>query len=364
MPASLPHRPLAGFSLVELLVALTLLSVVVVGGFFFFNTVQTGFLEQAGNSNKVRQARANADALFVAFHDNSSFTAAAVSTWPEISTDNDTEISLTSIWGDAGWVDDNGSYRCRVLAVDNDSSSFTVDADCYGDLGIADSDLADALTSNPLPTALIIGASHGCIVSSASTVAGETEFTVSDANCLNDAGGVMVRADAASGAGVVFPRLAIQGQNRASLLESAYFDHFGDNRSGAGLYFGVEEIWRDSSSTRFSLESSASEDNFTSAWANIDDFNDTNALSLINPRGLSGFTLLVEALSADTQVATSNTGTAAAASLFRENQTASALATFLNSLHARRTSTGDAVIRFHLGSGDFVWTRDLRLVIN
>ena len=49
----------AGFSLIELLVALSLLSLVVTGGFFFFNSVQTGYLIEAGKANTVRQASAS-----------------------------------------------------------------------------------------------------------------------------------------------------------------------------------------------------------------------------------------------------------------------------------------------------------------
>lgn len=357
------HSRLPGFSLVELVVALSLLSIVLIGGFFFFNTIQTGYLEQASSTNEIRTTRNNADTLFIAFHDNSSMVTPAVTAWPDNTSDNDTVLNLTGLWEDNSFLDDNGSYACRVKALDTNIPEFTIDADCYGDLVITEAELEDGLTGNPLPTALIIGASHGCIVTEVDTVLSDTTITVSNSNCLTDASGSDVSANASSGAGVVFPRFTANGQSKSDLLQTAYFDHFGDNRSGAGLYFGVEETYRDNTSTQYSITSSAAGDNFTSAWTNIDDFASSNALSVINPRSHSGFTIKVEALSSDTTVATSSAGTGSSALHFRSDQTLTALRNFLNNLHVRRTSSGDAIMRFHLGAGDFVWIRDLRLVL-
>ena len=273
-------------------------------------------------------------------------------------------MTLTCIWGDNPWLDDNGSYRCRITGIDVSPPAFTIKAGCHDGLGLSAADLNTALSGNGLPGVVLTGASHGCIVTSVTAISDETRLAVEDANCLSDADDALLRADAASGAGVILPRFSVRGQNRASLLKTVYFDHFGDTRSGAGLYFGVEESCRDDTASQSTIRSSANTDNFTSTWASINDFDAANALNLINPRGLSGFTVLVEALSDDTALATSNTGTGQASVLVRQNLNAAGLSSFLDSLHARRTSAGDAVMRFHLGSGDFVWIRDLRLVLD
>ena len=49
----------SGFSLIELLVAISLLSIVLAGGFFFFNMIQQGYLREAGYSNQVRAAKSS-----------------------------------------------------------------------------------------------------------------------------------------------------------------------------------------------------------------------------------------------------------------------------------------------------------------
>lgn len=362
MPAPRP----SGFSLVELLVAISLLSIVLLGGFFFFNNVQNGFLREAGFSNQVRAAKSTADTMFVNFHDNASFTAAGNPNWPQddaLTDDNESHFALTAIWDDNDWLDDNGSYHCRLTALDTAVPSFTIATDCHDDEGVTPAALENGLVGD-MPSVILVGASEACIISQVSASGGNSELTVANQNCLSDQNGTALRTDASSGSGVIFPRFISRGARRASILTTVYFDHFGVDRNSAGLYFGVEEIYRDNASSLAEIASGRSEDNFSADWVNIDDFNETGALALVNPRGLSNFSLFVEALSSGTSIARDDGGTTAETPLFRGNLTQASLRTLLNSLHVSRPGETEATLRFHLGAGDMIWQRDLRLTLD
>lgn len=354
-----------GFSLVELLVAISLLSIVLLGGFAIFNMLQENYLREAGTSNTVKTARSNADTLFIRFHDNASFNAGTVSAWPQDdndTADNETDFTLTSLWGDANWLDDNGSFQCRITAIDTLTPSFSVSRSCYTDQGVTTATLENALTAMAIPTVVINGASHGCIIQSI-TDAATAVFTVADNNCLSDADGTTLTAGN-DGAGVIFPRFAVNGLGRSDILNSLYFDHFGVEREGAAIYFGIEDTYRETNGRRYAITSDSS-DNFTNSWVKIHDFNDTNALDLINIRDQSHLTLIVETLdNADTgsTLSLSSAGTDSFTRRIFLNRSDDNISATLKSLYVNAPSaTGQVDLRFTLGGGAMTWSRDLRL---
>ena len=359
-----------GFSLVELLVAISLLSIVLIGGFAIFNLMQENYLREAGTSNHVKTARSNADTLLVNFHDNTGFHADNISTWPEDdpdTADNETDFTLTTLWGDANWLDDNGRFHCRLEAIDTSAPSFSIDRDCYTDQGLTTATLEDALTISAMPTVLLIGASHGCIITAIND-ADPAVFSVQDNNCLSDANDTSLAIDGANddGAGVIIPRFSANGIGKASILNGFYFDHFGVQRDGAGIYFGIEESFRGDDAVIYTITGTSS-DNFTTSWVNIHDFNDRNSLDLINIRDLGQFHLTVESLdSTDTSAALSlnNAGSNSFTRRSFINRSFDNMSAVLEALHINAPSASDQVdIRFTLGGGNMVWSRDLRLRI-
>ena len=358
----------AGFSLIELLVAISLLSIVLLGGFTIFNTIQENYLREAGSSNHVREARSNADTLFITFHDNTSFSAASTSQWPADdggTDDNESTFDLVSLWGTANWLDDNGSYFCRLTALDAAASSFSTTSACYTDRGVSEASLRDELVKKNLPNVVLVGGSHTCIVTEAVTTSGTTSFTVLDDNCLSDASGTTLPTGA-DGAGVIFPRFAMNGARNVEVMSTLFYDHVGAERSGVGIYFGLESTWRDNSSTRYTVRGTGS-DNFTNSWVNIHDFNERNALTLNNPRGQDNMTLKVEVLdqlSSNGLLSLNAAGTGSSTSKHFYNRSADNISATLQTLHINATSATDTVdMRFTIGAGFMVWTRDLRLVI-
>ena len=164
-------RNLKGFSLIELLVAISLLSIVMIGGFAIFNLIQENYLREAGRTNQVRDARSDADTFFINFHDNTSFNASSISAWPvddPATTDNETNFAITALWGNDNWIDASGDYECRLTGLDTTLNTFDVTTTCFTDRGVTQTALKDALTASPLPSVILVGASHPCIITDAS----------------------------------------------------------------------------------------------------------------------------------------------------------------------------------------------------
>lgn len=371
MAFHLSRRPViitAGFSLIELLVAISLLSIVLIGGFTIFNTIQENYLREAGTSNQVRLARANADTLFISFHDNTSFNAASTSHWPiddPLTEDNESDFTLTSLWGTANWLDDNGSFYCRLTAIDSVAKSFSVTSSCYTDRGVTTDVMHDALIASELPSVILIGASHGCIITGATTTSGTTDFSILDNNCLSDASSNSLPTGT-RGAGVIFPRFAMDGVGDVSVLSTLFYDHIGVSRNGAGIYFGLEQTWRGTNATRYTV-TGTSTDNFTSSWVNIHRFNERNTLTLNNPRSLDNMSLVVEVqddLLNDGVLSLNSSGGDNATTKSFFNRSADNISATLQTLFIKAPSATDTVdIRFTVGAGNIVWSRELRLNI-
>ena len=355
----------SGFSLIELLVAISLMSIVMIGGFAIFNLIQENYLREAGRTNQVREARSDADMLFINFHDNASFNASTISAWPvddPLTQDNETNFSLTSLWGNNGWIGGDGDYECRLTAIDTTLNTFDLTSTCFTSQGITQTELKDALIATPLPSVILVGASHPCIITDASGST-TTTFDVQNDNCLTDAGGSAL-ATGSTGAGVIFPRFVANGSGNADILNSLYYDHFGVERSGAGIYFGLEETWRQNSSTLYEVVGDSS-DNFKSTWTNIHDFNERNALTLNNPRDIDNMSLIVEVTDNDVtngRLSLNAAGTSNTISKSFLNRSDDNISSTLQSLHVRAPNATDKVdILFTLIAGDMVWSRTLRL---
>ena len=354
-----------GFSLIELLVAISLLSIVLIGGFAIFNLIQENYLREAGRTNQVREARSDADTLFINFHDNVSFNASSVTAWPiddPATNDNETNFSLTALWGNDGWINGDGDYECRLTAIDTTLNTFGLTSTCFTDKGVTQTALKDALVATPLPSVILVGASHPCIITDASGST-TTTFDVQNGNCLTDAGGTDLPTGS-TGAGVIFPRFVTNGVGNADILSSLYYDHFGVEKDGAGIYFGLEETWRTSSATLYEVIGDNT-DNFTSSWVNIHDFNERNTLTLNNPRDIDNMSLIVEVTDNDVtngRISLNAAGTSNTVSKSFLNQTDDNISTTLQALHIRAPNATDKVdILFTLVAGDMVWSRTLQL---
>jgi prepilin-type N-terminal cleavage/methylation domain-containing protein len=366
MHRSISGKIKSGFSLVELLVAISLLSIVLIGGFAIFNTSQENYLREAGLSKQLQIARSNADTLFIAFHDNTSFSATTTPQWPAddpATTDNESTFTLTPLWNNTNWLDNSSDFYCRLTALDPIASSFSLAANCYTNQGVTEAALKTALTKTALPNVVLLGASHTCIVTDALTIGGNTVFTVMDSNCLSDADGVSLPTGT-EGAGAILPRFSMDGVRKASVISTLFFDHVGASRTGAGLYFGLEDRWRDNNSTRYTIIGSTA-DNFTNGWVNIHNFGNSNALILNNPSALTAMSLQVSVLddsaNGGTLSLTAN-GVNNTPSKRFYSRSADNISATLRSLFINAPAATDSVdLRFSLNAGQMVWSRDLRL---
>jgi len=346
-----------GFSLVELLIAVSLLSVVLIGGFTAFNMIEATYLREAGYARKSRTIGIEADRLFLAIQDNTSFSAHTVSSWPQ-SGEAPGLLSVTPLWDNASMLNRHGGFICRVSAIDLPAASFRIPVGCLEHSGISENAFS-GLIGIDLPGVLIMDAQEGCILSGVERTGTTLTFTVLRDTCLRSSTGDAIHTSAIHGSGVIFPRYLIQATNMNSAYTNAFFEHPGKINAGAGLYFGQNSS-RDGS--LFTISSSLPGDDFTQAWVNIHQFGNHRALKLIHPDQLTSFTLKLDVLSPDGQVATSISGSVAARRLYQEFNTSSALVNFLHQLHLRSTTT-PVVLRLHLGAGTSVWVRDLELAV-
>ena len=359
------NKHLDGFSLVELLIAVSILSMVLVSGFTAFSRLQDRYITAKSTAHTINRASADADRFFINAHDNATFNADAISHWPPdnlTTPDNETVFTVTSLWGDRGGLDDNGSFFCRLASVDVAAAHFSIPENCYMDLGVDLIALTAALTKSPIPSTAIVGSSNFCIIAGVS--AGDpTTFTVSNIECLTDSDGQLAKIGD-DGAGVIFPRFSVDGIGKAEILSSLYFTHFGTNHSGIGLDFDFKSGWRTSNASRYQVGGS---DNFTSGWVNIHQFGSNDIFTLDNPQSQTAVTLSIEALDI------ANTGASLSLDaggsdnfsqrLF-ENRSPDNITATLRSLYINAPLANDEVdIRLKLGGGDMVWSRDLRLVI-
>jgi len=349
-----PHRS-TGFSLVELLIAISLLSLVLMGGFTAFNMIEATYLREAGYARKSRIIGAEADRLFHALQDNTSFSAHLVSSWPR---DTGGVLSVTPLWDNASMLNRHGGFICRVSAIDFPAATFAVPVSCLDHSGISENTLAE-LIGIDLPGVLIMDAQEGCILAGVERTGTTLTFTILRDTCLRSSTGDAIHTSAIDGSGVIFPRYLIQAANTSSTYTNAFFEHPGNITEGAGLYFGQNSS-RDGS--LFTISSSLPQDDFTRGWVNIHQFGNHRAFKLINFNNLTSFTLKLEVLSSEGQMATSISESGATRRLYQQFSTSSALVNFLHQLHLRSTTT-PVILRLHLGAGTSVWVRDLQLEI-
>ncbi|XDZ65874.1 prepilin-type N-terminal cleavage/methylation domain-containing protein [Alphaproteobacteria bacterium LSUCC0684] len=347
-----------GFSLVELMVALSLLSLVLIGGFTIFNTIEASYVREAGYARSSRAAGLEAERLFLAMHDNSSFSAQVVSSWPQ-GEEGGGLFSLTPIWDNTSMLNSRGGFACRVSGVDPAVPGFSIPAACLDAAGVTPTAL-DEMAGEDLPGVLIMDAQEGCILLRMERSGTSMTFDVLNEACLKNSSGEVVHASEIDGSGVIFPRYLIRATDLPGPLKSAFFDHPGSPKDGAGLHFGQNSQGSSPDGSLFAVSSTLPDDNFSRAWVNIHDFGHARSLSLLNPRQLDIFTLKVEALSPASRVATSLAGRDASRRIYRQFNSSAGLERFLHSLHVQ-SAGNPARLRIHLGAGHTHWVRDLML---
>jgi len=347
-----------GFSLIELMVAMGLLSLVLLGGLSIFNTLQQRYAREAGYARESRLFLSEADRLFLTMHDNSRFSARDVATWPPEG-ERPGLFRLTPIWDNASMLNSHGGIPCRVSAADLSAPGFTMPISCLASAGLTAPELRP-LARHDLPTVLIMGAEEGCILEDVTHTGSSITFTVKEDTCLKDSAGNLVPIGPVFSSGIIFPRYLFNGTGSMAQLKSAYFDHPGSQRGGTGLEFAQPGILPSPDAMRYTLTSSRVSDDFTRNWVNLHQFAGRQNFAQVNPLALNSFTISIEVVSGDALLATSAVGEAASSRLHRQFNSVAALDSFLQRLYLRGTS-GQATLRLHLGAGERVWMRELQL---
>ena len=198
-----------GFSLIELLIALSLLSIIMVAGFSFFGVLEVSYLRSAAQNQKIENARAQADSFFAGFNTTQQFDPASIDA---------SRLVIHRLWQNPSWHDSNGAFYCQVIAAD--ASSFTIETSCFTQFGISVEDMTETLTATELPSIVLIGSQEACIIRSLESATPLlTRLHVANSACLLNEQARSI----AGGSGVILPRFIIKSEEG---LASMYFTPF------------------------------------------------------------------------------------------------------------------------------------------
>ena len=198
-----------GFSLIELLIALSLLSIVMLAGFSFFGVLEVSYLRSASQNQKIETARAQADSFFAGFNGTQNFDPSSIDT---------SALSVHRLWQNPSWYDSSGAFYCQVTSAN--ASSFTIETSCFTQFGISLEDMSETLTTTELPSVVLIGAQEACIIRSLESATPLlTRLHVANSACLlNEQARTIANAS-----GVILPRFIITTQEG---IASMYFTPF------------------------------------------------------------------------------------------------------------------------------------------
>lgn len=249
-------RGSVGFGLVELLVALTIVTVTALAGFQLFATIQNNLYQAQIESKRALEVGQSIDKLFLAFADNVSFFDGDLPLFEADSPlDNSSALTASNIFGSRPYFSGTEQFSCKITQVR--STGFDIVNSCFEDLSatppVTAASVVAALTANGLPSVVLVDSQEPCEILSASDNSTHTEFTVRRTDCLENSTGDAV----AVGGGVMMPRIVASATEISSDLNLVLFDHYGVDRRGAAINFGLVEDLRDSEPNNFSIQTTA-----------------------------------------------------------------------------------------------------------
>ena len=250
-------KPSAGFGLVELLVALTIVTITALAGFQLFLTIQNNLYQAQIESKRATEVGQSIDKLFLAFADNTSFFDSDLPLFKADSpSDNSSELTPSIIFGSRSYFSGTDQFSCKINQVN--PVGFNIANSCFEDLSatppITAASVVAALIASGLPSVVLVDSQEPCEILFASDNGSHTELTVRHNECLENSVGDNVSI----GSGVLLPRIVASATEISTDLNLVLFDHYGAVRQGAAINFGLVEELRNTESNHFSIETAGS----------------------------------------------------------------------------------------------------------
>ena len=342
-----------GVGVIELLVALTIVSIALVGGFSLFLAIQEATIRAQIQSKEVAAAGQANDKMFLAFGDNSTFFSGSFQTFqPD---DNTTlgdsgNVTVTRLFGDQPYMSEEVGFSCIVDSFGTDNVTF--ESDCFDDPNVTVADMRAALVHENLPTLVLVEGQEACVVSSTFDNGSYLTATVRNPECLQSATGDNITANS----GIMLPRLISKSDRHETVVSSVMFDYHAANRRGAGVNFGLANQFRQTDPMTFRIETAA---NITTS-TELDTLAEGDFRYLVrvfNPLGAQD-TFLRILVDNGTITMPSEVTTASSDVILDEMGPASVLDVFFDNLSIQ-ANTEAIELRFYVASDDMMWVRTL-----
>ena len=343
-----------GVGIIELLVALTIVSIALVGGFGLFLAIQEATIRAQIQTREAAAAAQANDKMFLAFADNTSFFSGSFQTFQpddNVTLGNRGDVSVTKLFGDQDYLSPETGFACVINSFGADNVTF--DSDCFTDPpDVTVPDMEAALVHENLPTMVLVEGQEACVVASTSDNGTHLTASVRNPQCLQSAAGDNVTVNS----GIMLPRLISRSDRHATVVSSVMYDFHAVNRRGAGVNFGLANQFRQTDPMTFLVETAA--DITTSTELdNLSEGDFRYLVRVFNPLGTQDSFLRI-LVDNGTITMPSEITTATTDALLDDLGPASALDIYFDNLSVQAT-TEAIELRFYVGSDDLMWVRTL-----
>ncbi|MDB3891860.1 hypothetical protein N9368_01960 [Alphaproteobacteria bacterium] len=344
-----------GIGLVELLVAMTIMSIALTAGFSLFLSVQRDSIESQNRDKRVRAAHQASDTIMLEFDD--AFFDGTHLVWPQIRNDDVTQdgrVLVTEILGNQKYVDGATGIGCPV---DNISAStVTFGVNCVTSAAGDMDDFKQYLVHQKMPTVLPTHSQQGCVIADVDNVsASEVTLTVRNPECLLTTSNTAIPI----GSALLFPRIVARAANYENLLALTFFDQFNEDRIGASISFGFVEEWRQDDPSVTQMVTSADIDAATPT--RLQDLTGTGVAGfnrVFDPHFASDMHLYV---TTDKTIYQTSGATGSSSLTLPSLANRAALQQALDNLSIR-SDNGSIELTFHLAADNMSWSRVLQIV--
>ena len=213
-----------GMSIIEVLIALTLVTIAAVGTFQLVSTIDKNFINARSDLNEISEEAALGSIAYDAFiEDNLSANSNFTST--DIAELSDVELVVSELMGSSSRVSGNLA-SCRLAnPADLPNAQIAFNSDCV--MTSDNQTIAQALNNitqqGNAVTFTLDGSGGLCSVSEQidnSSVGQIASLTVDDGACLSGVGGIAAPIESE----IFFPRYFVSSANQASPYSTSYFD--------------------------------------------------------------------------------------------------------------------------------------------
>jgi len=356
----------SGLSLVELLVAMALLSLVVGMGFVATSAMRRGYLVEASLAADQLETATSLRQIISQFHSDGDFILNPPLVYPPDDPDTaveETRLSLIPIRGRQAGIyaagTDGGAARCSLYKMNTETA--LIPMACVDALGISASDLITNLSLTALPWLFSEWGAEPCLIQRMTPDPMGIRITVANPSCLVPATPLGFASPPVSGM-IRLPRFMVFTTDRRHRQDAMLVEAAMSNVAGIGLK--IEAGTPSADGIEWLRDSRRNEDHFGNRAVNLMRFGGKAWLA-VNPdsginRQQNAFSLAIETPFDNTKTL-SDCQSGEHDQLIQTGLNYDALITILNQLCFRHANQDEARLLITIRGGHRQWRRILRL---